>query len=73
MVTHLFNAMSQLGNREPGLVGAALDADGVQAGADRRRGARGARGAAHRARRPAGAGLDLPRHRCDGGGGDGGG
>ncbi len=32
MVTHLFNAMSQLGNREPGLVGAALDADGVRAG-----------------------------------------
>jgi N-acetylglucosamine-6-phosphate deacetylase len=31
MVTHLFNAMSQLGNREPGLVGATLDA-GVQAG-----------------------------------------
>lgn len=32
VVTHLFNAMSQLGNREPGLVGAALDAEGVQAG-----------------------------------------
>lgn len=26
-VTHLFNAMSQLGNREPGMVGAALDSD----------------------------------------------
>jgi N-acetylglucosamine-6-phosphate deacetylase len=32
MATHLFNAMSQLGNREPGLVGAALDADGVSVG-----------------------------------------
>ncbi len=32
MATHLFNAMSQLGNREPGLVGAALDAEGVRAG-----------------------------------------
>jgi N-acetylglucosamine-6-phosphate deacetylase len=32
IVTHLFNAMSQLGNREPGLVGAALDAEGVRAG-----------------------------------------
>lgn len=32
MVTHLFNAMSQLGNREPGLVGAALDTGGVSAG-----------------------------------------
>ena len=32
MTTHLFNAMSQLGNREPGLVGAALDAEGVRAG-----------------------------------------
>ena len=32
MVTHLFNAMSQLGNREPGLVGATLDAEAVQAG-----------------------------------------
>ena len=31
MVTHLFNAMSQLGNREPGLVGAALS-QGVWAG-----------------------------------------
>lgn len=27
--THLFNAMSQLGNREPGAVGAALASDGV--------------------------------------------
>ena len=25
-VTHLFNAMSQIGNREPGLAGAALEA-----------------------------------------------
>lgn len=32
VVTHLFNAMSQLGSREPGLVGAALDAPGVAAG-----------------------------------------
>ncbi|MBB5224487.1 N-acetylglucosamine-6-phosphate deacetylase [Amaricoccus macauensis] len=32
MVTHLFNAMSQLGNREPGLVGATLDDAGVSAG-----------------------------------------
>ena len=31
-VTHLFNAMSQLGNREPGLVGATLDAGAVHAG-----------------------------------------
>ena len=31
-VTHLFNAMSQMGNREPGTVGAALDTGGVYAG-----------------------------------------
>ena len=31
-VTHLFNAMSQLGNREPGVVGAALDSGGLSAG-----------------------------------------
>ena len=30
--THLFNAMSQLGSREPGLVGAALDAETVACG-----------------------------------------
>ena len=30
-VTHIFNAMSQLGNREPGLVGAALACGGVSA------------------------------------------
>jgi len=32
MATHLFNAMSQLGNREPGLVGAVLDSPEVYAG-----------------------------------------
>ena len=32
VVTHLFNAMSQLGNREPGLVGAALDTPDLSAG-----------------------------------------
>ncbi len=32
MVTHLFNAMSQIGNREPGLVGAALDMGRLSAG-----------------------------------------
>jgi N-acetylglucosamine-6-phosphate deacetylase len=32
MATHLFNAMSQLGNREPGVVGAVLDSPGVFAG-----------------------------------------
>ncbi|HWA20452.1 MAG TPA: N-acetylglucosamine-6-phosphate deacetylase [Devosia sp.] len=32
MVTHLFNAQSQLGNREPGVVGAALDFGLVSAG-----------------------------------------
>ncbi|MGL4488373.1 MAG: N-acetylglucosamine-6-phosphate deacetylase [Rhizobiaceae bacterium] len=32
MVTHLFNAMSQLTNREPGLVGAALNTTGVSCG-----------------------------------------
>lgn len=31
-VTHLFNAMRQLGNREPGVVGAALDNGGLSAG-----------------------------------------
>nr|WP_202310107.1 N-acetylglucosamine-6-phosphate deacetylase [Mesorhizobium sp. L-8-10] len=32
MATHLFNAMSQIGNREPGLVGAAIDAGAFSAG-----------------------------------------
>jgi N-acetylglucosamine-6-phosphate deacetylase len=32
MVTHLFNAQSQLGNRDPGVVGAALDLGAVWAG-----------------------------------------
>jgi N-acetylglucosamine-6-phosphate deacetylase len=32
MVTHLFNAMSQLGNREPGVVGAALETPALWAG-----------------------------------------
>lgn len=31
-VTHLFNAMSQLGNREPGLVGATLSTAGISCG-----------------------------------------
>lgn len=31
-VTHLFNAMSQLGNRDPGLVGATLSRDDIHAG-----------------------------------------
>lgn len=32
MVTHLFNAQSQIGNREPGVVGAALDLAAISAG-----------------------------------------
>ncbi|SDA49992.1 N-acetylglucosamine-6-phosphate deacetylase [Mesorhizobium qingshengii] len=32
MVTHLFNAMSQIGNREPGLAGAAIDTGTLSAG-----------------------------------------
>ncbi|PLP57330.1 N-acetylglucosamine-6-phosphate deacetylase [Mesorhizobium loti] len=32
MATHLFNAMSQIGNREPGLAGAAIDSGTVFAG-----------------------------------------
>jgi N-acetylglucosamine-6-phosphate deacetylase len=32
MVTHLFNAMSQIGNREPGLAGAAVDTGMLAAG-----------------------------------------
>jgi N-acetylglucosamine-6-phosphate deacetylase len=32
MVTHLFNAMSQIGNREPGLAGAAIDIGTLSAG-----------------------------------------
>jgi N-acetylglucosamine-6-phosphate deacetylase len=32
MVTHLFNAMSQIGNREPGLAGAAIDTGTLYAG-----------------------------------------
>ena len=32
MVTHLFNAQSQIGNREPGVVGSALDLGGISAG-----------------------------------------
>jgi N-acetylglucosamine-6-phosphate deacetylase len=32
MVTHLFNAQSQIGNRDPGVVGAALDLAAVSAG-----------------------------------------
>ncbi len=32
MATHLFNAMSQIGNREPGLAGATLDTQALSAG-----------------------------------------
>lgn len=32
MVTHLFNAQSQIGNREPGVVGATLDLGAISAG-----------------------------------------
>ena len=65
MVTHLFNALSQLGNREPGVVGAALDTGTLWAGliADGIHVHDAAIGIALRAKR--GAGQDLPRHRRD--------
>lgn len=56
MATHLFNAMSQLGNREPGVVGAVLDHPAIFAGliADGIHVHPAAIGSALRARREAG-------------------
>lgn len=53
MATHLFNAMSQMGNREPGLVGAVLDRPEIYAGliADGIHVHQGAMGIAMRAKR----------------------
>jgi N-acetylglucosamine-6-phosphate deacetylase len=56
MATHLFNAMSQLGNRDPGVVGAVLDSPDVFAGliADGIHVHKASIGVALRARRAAG-------------------
>ena len=66
MVTHLFNAMSQIGNREPGLAGAAIDTGSLSAGliADGIHVDPATIGIALRAKR--GPGKNLPRHRRDG-------